>query len=87
MIISFLILYDLDESVLNCHGLLPFLLIFSGTWIDDIPDTRGTFYLLLAPSVDLAQMCIRDRATAGAARRRYRTAPEGADTGSTEKET
>ena len=23
-------------------------------WIDDIPDTRGTFYLLLAPSVDLA---------------------------------
>ena len=47
-------LYDLDESVLNCHGLLPFLLIFSGKWIDDIPDTRGTFYLLLAPSVDLA---------------------------------
>ena len=31
----------------------------------------------------IQKMCIRDRATAGAERRRYRTAPEGAATGST----
>ena len=55
LIVFFFILCNRDEQILVCHALLPsFVFLFSGKWIDDIPDAGGTFYFFLASSVNLA---------------------------------